>query len=102
MRLQNCDSIRHEDGILLLRQMILARAFPNLPAPDRDALLGEAFNELEKYDRLCAISGGHIRNLPVLLYGYLRKQDPSIPRDTLEDIITLQRDSLIKAIHANE
>ncbi|MGB8698664.1 MAG: ATP-binding protein [Thermosynechococcaceae cyanobacterium] len=102
VRIQNRDGIRHEDGIALLRQLILARAFPDLPAPDRDPHLAEIFDAPGTCDRLCTISGGHIRNLLVLLYGCLQKQDPPIDRDTLEDVITLQRDSLIKAIHTQE
>jgi hypothetical protein len=82
--------------------MILARAFPDLPQSKRAALLSEIFDDVGTCDRLCTISGGHIRNLLVLLYGCLQKQDPPIDRDTLEDVITLQRDSLIKAIHTSE
>jgi hypothetical protein len=100
--IQNRNGIRHEDSIALLRQMILARAFPHLSPPDREPLLSEIFDEAGTCDRLCTISGGHIRNLLVLLYGCLQKQDPPITRDTLEDVIMIQRDSLIRAIHANE
>lgn len=102
VRVQNRDGIRHENGIALLRQMILARAFPNLPAPEREELLDQIFDEPSTCDRLCTISGGHVRNLLVLLYGCLQKQDPPLTRDTLEDVIALLRDSLVKAIHTDE
>ncbi len=38
----------------------------------------------------------------MLLYGCLQKQDPPIDRDTLEEVIGVQRDSLVRAISANE
>lgn len=102
VRVQNRDGILHPEGIELLRQMILARAFPDLPQPERAALLSEIFDDVGTCDRLCTVSGGHIRNLLVLLYGCLQKQDPPIQRDTLEEVIAIQRDSLTRAIHTQE
>jgi len=77
VRVKNRDNQLHTEGIHLLRDMVLARAFPDL-------------------------SGGHVRNLLVLLYGCLQKQDPPIDRDTLEEVIATQRDSLVRAITASE
>jgi hypothetical protein len=102
VRVQNRDNIRHEDGIALLQQMILARAFPDLPQPERAALLSEIFDEVGTCDRLCTVSGGHIRSLLLLLYGCLQKQDPPIQRDTLEEVIAIQRDSFTRVIHTQE
>ena len=102
VRVQNRDGIRHEEGIALLRQMILARAFPTLTPSEREPLIEQIFDHPDTCDRLCTISGGHVRNLLVLLYGCLQKQDPPLSRDTLEEMITLQRDSLLKAIHTEE
>jgi hypothetical protein len=102
VRVQSRDGTLYPEGIDLLRQMILARAFPDLPAPERQSYLSGIFDTPTTCDRLCIVSGGHIRNLLVLLIGCLQKQDPPLKRDTLEDVIAEQRDSLIRAIHADE
>ncbi|WP_299486202.1 ATP-binding protein [Acaryochloris sp. IP29b_bin.137] len=101
-RVQNRDGIHHSDGIDLLKQLILARAFPKLSPAERPEYLSEIFDHPETCDRLCLVSGGHIRNLLVLLYGCLQKQDPPLDRDTLEDVISVQRDALVRAIQAQE
>lgn len=78
VRVQSRDGTLCEAGITLLRQMILARAFPDLPAEERLQHLAEVFDDPTTCDRLCTVSGGHVRNLLVLLYGCLQKQDPPI------------------------
>ncbi len=102
VRVKNRDNQLHTEGIHLLRDMVLARAFPDLPSEERAQYLDQVFENQETCDRLCTVSGGHVRNLLVLLYGCLQKQDPPIDRDTLEEVIATQRDSLIRAITANE
>lgn len=102
VRVQSRTGILHLEGMSLLREMILARAFPDLPAGERLDYLNEVFDTPATCDRLCIVSGGHIRNLLVLLYGCLQKQDPPIDRDTLEEVIAVQRDSLVRAITAEE
>ena len=102
VRVKNRDNQLHSEGIHLLRDMVLARAFPDLPSEERTQYLDQVFENQETSDRLCTVSGGHVRNLLVLLYGCLQKQDPPIDRDTLEEVIATQRDSLIRAITANE
>jgi hypothetical protein len=102
VRVKNRDNQLHEEGIHLLRDMVLARAFPDLPSEERAQYLDQVFENQETCDRLCTVSGGHVRNLLVLLYGCLQKQDPPIDRDTLEEVIATQRDSLVRAITASE
>jgi hypothetical protein len=102
VRVQNRDGIRHEGGIALLRQMVLARAFPTLTPSEREPLIEQIFDHPDTCDRLCTISGGHIRNLLILLYGCLQKQDPPLSRDTLEEMITLQRDTLLNSLKPEE
>jgi hypothetical protein len=102
VRVQSRDGTLCGEGLTLLRQMILARAFPDLPAEERLQSLTHVFDDPTTCDRLCLVSGGHVRNLLVLLYGCLQKQDPPIDRDTLEDVIGIQRDSLVRAISADE
>lgn len=102
VRVQSRDGTLCDEGLTLLRQLILARAFPDLPTEERLQSLNHVFDDPTTCDRLCIVSGGHVRNLLVLLYGCLQKQDPPIDRDTLEDVIGIQRDSLVRAISADE
>lgn len=102
VRVKNRDGQIYPEGIELLRDMVLARAFPDLSSEERAQYLDQVFENQETCDQLCTVSGGHVRNLLVLLYGCLIQQDPPIAHDTLEEVIATQRDSLVKAITANE
>ncbi|MEO0456742.1 MAG: ATP-binding protein [Cyanobacteria bacterium P01_A01_bin.114] len=76
VRTQNRDGSPCEAGLVALRQMILARAFPDLPAEAQLAQVGQLFDSLATLDRLCLASGGHVRNLLVLINYCLKKADP--------------------------
>ncbi|TAF29520.1 MAG: ATP-binding protein [Oscillatoriales cyanobacterium] len=90
------------EGVELLRQMVLARAFPTVEASGRYALAGKIFDSGETLDRLCRVSGGHVRNLLQLLYSCLQKQDPPVSRETLENVIVQRRHQLTLAIEPDE
>lgn len=98
----NLDGESNEASMAKLRQMVLARAFPDLSARDRLAQLTTVFKDAATLDRLCAISGGHMRNLVRYLYGCLRKQDPPLTRDTLERVIRDERNDMLGLIDAQE
>jgi hypothetical protein len=90
-------------GLPLLRQMVLKRAFPQIQQdPERLTLISQVFDSPETLDRLCRISGGHVRNLLVLLYSCLQDDDPPIQRSCLERVIREYRDDLIAAISDSE
>jgi hypothetical protein len=91
-----------QEGLALLRQMVLARAFPNIEPNQRLDLISEVFDSPETLDRLCLISGGHVRNLLVLLYRCLQKDDPPISRDCLDSVINQRRNELSRAITPDE
>ncbi|MEM8805785.1 MAG: ATP-binding protein [Cyanobacteria bacterium P01_G01_bin.38] len=91
-----------EQGLALLQQMVLARAFPGLNYNERIDRIPEIFDTPETLIRLCNISGGHMRNLMRLLYGCLQKQDPPIHRTTLEAVIRDERDALMALIDEQE
>ncbi|MBD2109576.1 AAA family ATPase [Nodosilinea sp. FACHB-13] len=91
-----------EAGMALLRQMVLIRAFPDFNVNQRIDAVGEVFDEMATLDRLCQVSGGHMRNLIRLLDGCLRKQDPPFLRDTLEAVIRNERDSLMGLVSDHE
>ncbi|MGF1521416.1 MAG: P-loop NTPase fold protein [Leptolyngbyaceae cyanobacterium] len=92
----------NESSLSKLRQMVLARAFPELSARDRLSQLQIIFDDIGTLDRLCVISGGHMRNLVRYLYGCLRKQDPPITRNTLERVIRDERNDMLGLINEQE
>jgi hypothetical protein len=96
------DGSECQEGMNLLRQMVLVRAFPHHTPAQRLALLPEVFDKTETLDRLCQISGGHLRNLLGLLFGCLRQMDPPISRDCLEGVIRESRDYLTSSIDDEE
>ncbi|MEO0537136.1 MAG: ATP-binding protein [Cyanobacteria bacterium P01_A01_bin.123] len=96
------DGSRHEEGMSLLRQMVLARAFPRANTAQRFNLIYEIFDSPETLDRLCFISGGHVRNLLGLLYRCLQEEDPPFSRSLLEKMIRETRDVLVLSISERE
>jgi AAA ATPase domain len=92
----------YEEGMKLLQQMVMARAFPTINPEQRLDLITQVFDHPDTLDRLCCISGGHARNLLVLLYRCLQRSDPPISRDCLENIIKQRRNELLLAITENE
>jgi hypothetical protein len=89
-------------GLALMRQMVLARAFPDILPSDRLGLITEVFDNLETLDRLCLISGGHVRDLLGLLFDCLREQDPPFEQECVELVIQRQRDYRANAIDPHE
>jgi hypothetical protein len=99
---QSSDGSDHAQGMALLRQMVLARAFPNLNPAARLEAIPEVFDSSETLDRLCRVSGGHVRNLLVLLYSCLQQEDPPISRSCLESVIKGYRDDLMLAVTTDQ
>jgi hypothetical protein len=92
----------NKEGMDLLREMVLARAFPRLGEKQRRDRITDVFDSSETLDRLIRVSGGHVRNLLVLLYSCLQENDPPIQRDCLEMVIREYRDDLVSAISEDE
>jgi hypothetical protein len=92
------------NGISLekLRQMVLARAYPDLSPSDRLQEINTVFEDSRTLDRLCLISGGHMRSLLRYLYGCLRKQTPPISDLTLEQVIRDERNDMMALIDEHE
>ncbi len=82
--------------------MILATAFPNVDSEQRISLISEVFEEPETLDYLCLVSGGHVRNLLVLLNSCIKKDDPPFSRGLVERVISHRRSALSKAIQPHE
>lgn len=92
----------YTEGLELMRQMLLARAFPDILPSNRLNLITELFDHQNTLDRLCLISGGHVRDLLGLLFDCLREQDPPFDRECLELVIQRQRDFRSNAIDPHE
>ncbi|MEO0759584.1 MAG: ATP-binding protein [Cyanobacteria bacterium J06648_16] len=92
----------YPEGLALLEQMVLARAFPKLNYNERLDQIAHIFESPTILARLCNISGGHMRNLMRLLYGCLQKSDPPFPATTLEAVIRDERDALVTLIDEKE
>ena len=102
VRVRSRDGSQYEQGLALLRQMVLARAFPDVAPQQRLQFITEVFDSPETLDRLCYMSGGHPRNLLSILYSCLQQQDPPFSREALEEILRRQRDSLVRAVDDDE
>ncbi len=91
-----------KEGMALLRQMVMVRAFSNYTPVRQLELINEVFDTPETLDRLCSISGGHLRNLLGILYGCLRQEDPPISGEVLENVIRESRDYLTSSLDNDE
>ncbi|HEY9604903.1 MAG TPA: P-loop NTPase fold protein [Allocoleopsis sp.] len=89
-------------GMALLKQLVLARAFPGVDPEARLALMPEVFDDPATLDRMCRISGGHVRHLLGLLYNCLQQEDPPFSRSCLESVIKGYRDDLTLAVDEEE
>ena len=97
------DGSKHEEGMALLRQMVLARAFPDLDPNQRLTKLTAIFDSAETLDRLCFASGGHVRNLLRFLNDWIMEEG-KLPLSShfLESMIKAQRHKLVLAITDDE
>ena len=102
VRVQLRNGDKYEQGIELLKQMVLAKAFPQETPQQRLNLIEEVFDNSNTLEHLCQISGGHLRNLLVILYSCLQRMDIPISRNCLEDVIQRQRDMLKRVITDDE
>lgn len=96
------DHQRNAEGIHLLRHMILARAFPGLEPGKRLDYVPHVFDGLETLDRLCMVTGGHVRNLLGLMRNCIQQADPPFSQELVERVIRGQRDALARAIDDQE
>lgn len=96
------DGKEFQEGMDLLRRMVMVRAFPNDILEKQLELTSVVFDTPETLDRLCRVSGGHVRNLLGLLFDCLRQDNPPISRECLERVIRARRDYLTSSIDDEE
>lgn len=95
-----------KQGIYCLTKMVLARAFPEYDIPEDQRLPGklleQIFDDPKTLNRLCHISGGHVRNFLGNISSCLHKKDPPISTECLERVIQDNRDNMIISITDDE
>jgi len=96
VQVQQIDGSDCEAGIALLRQMVLARALPEMNSGERLKQINEIFDHSDSLDRLCRVTGGHVRDLLKLLMSWLRKdfKKGQLTRETLESLIRSRRNEM--------
>ncbi|MFN6516745.1 MAG: ATP-binding protein [Nostoc sp. CreGUA01] len=101
--LQWPDGSVHEQGMALMKQMVLARAFPDLEAGDRLSKITEIFDNPATLDRLCRLSGGHVRDLLRLLNTWIM-EEMALPlsRETLDQVVRARRNEMMMPISDDE
>lgn len=92
-----------EEGVALLRQMVLARAFPDLEPEQRLEKLTEIFDCPATLDRLCQASGGHVRDLLRMLNDWIRKgRQLPLRAEMLEEVIRARRNEMVMPVSDDE
>ncbi|MEM7773753.1 MAG: ATP-binding protein [Cyanobacteria bacterium P01_A01_bin.37] len=92
-----------DEGMALLRQMVLARAFPNCSDDERLMLIPELFENSETLDQLCRVSGGHVRDLLRILNAWIKKnRDLPLRREKLDEVVRSYRNEMAMYITDNE
>ncbi|MGK7877602.1 MAG: ATP-binding protein [Xenococcaceae cyanobacterium] len=96
------DGLVHNEGMELLRQMVLARV-PNQEGKNPLETIQEVFDSPETLDYLCQISGGHVRNLLIILRSWINKEKKfPLSREKLEVVIVEQRTEMLQGITEDE
>jgi hypothetical protein len=100
---QYADGQDCEDGLQLLEQMVLARAYPDLSESDRVQQSAEIFDHPDSLRRLCQISGGHVGNLLRLLNSWIQ-EEMALPlsRESLEAVIRSFRNEMVMQVSDSE
>ncbi len=104
VRVRNKDGSDHEPGLALMRQMVLARAFPQLSDGERLEQISTIFDTPASLDYLCWVSGGHVRDLLRLLSDWIKKdrQQGILTRPNLEETIRSRRNELTLPVDDHE
>lgn len=73
-----------QKGMALMRQIVLARAFPGVEANKRISFIKDVFDSSDTLDLLCRVSGGHVQQFLELIYACLQQKDPPLSRTCVE------------------
>jgi len=99
----NRDGSVFEAGLAKMRQMVLARAMPQLSEGERSARVTHYFDRPETLDYLCLASGGHVRNVLRFLQDGLKKERGlPVSRAALAEAIKKRRNEMTLSIEDSE
>ncbi|OUL32589.1 ATP-binding protein [Nostoc sp. 106C] len=97
------DNSEFFQGIALLQQLVMARAFPGVSWEISRDLITQVFDSPETLEHLCRVSGGHVRTLLMLLQTCLQKTDNlPISCDCLASVIKQRCNTLKNTISDDE
>ncbi|MDZ8189330.1 MAG: AAA family ATPase [Nostoc sp. ChiSLP02] len=97
------DSSEFSRGIVLLQQLVMARAFPGVSWENSRNLIAEVFDSPETLKQLCRFSGGHVRTLLMLVQTCLQKTDDlPISSNCLASVIKQRCNTLKNTITDDE
>ena len=96
------DDSQFSQGITLLQQMVMVRAFPGVSWEQSQHLITKVFDSPDTLERLCLVSGGHLRNLLTLLFRCLQQEDPPLSQKCVNRVIKQRCNELTLAITADE
>ncbi|TRU33044.1 MAG: ATP-binding protein [Microcystis aeruginosa Ma_MB_F_20061100_S20] len=78
----------HEEGMELLKEMVLKRVFPDLQKDQLFEQIPLLFESDEALNRLCRVSGGHVRYILLYLREWIKSQKTlPLSQPDLEEII---------------
>lgn len=97
------DGLVNYIGLARLKQMVLARAYPQLSEAERLTKITEIFESEETLNALCDASGGHVRNLLRILNPWitLEKRFP-FTSTGLQKILDRERNEDVQNISPDE
>ena len=97
------DGSIYEPGIEKLKEMVLKRVFPELSNEERQGNIGHVFQSEESLTKLCLMSGGHVRDLLILLNEWIA-EDMQFPLTdiSLEQVIKSRRNAITRCISEEE
>ena len=97
------DGSECEAGMTLLRQMVMARAFPERSAADQLGAISQIFDPPSSLDHLCRMSGGHARDLLRILQAWIKKgRTLPLNRPVLDDVLRSYRNEMTLNISDDE
>ena len=103
VRIKLRDGSIYEPGINKLKDMVLKRVFPALSNEERQEKVCDIFQSEESLHKLCLMSGGHVRDLLILLNEWIA-EDMQFPlsSNSLEKVIKYRRNATTRCISEEE
>ncbi|WP_193201024.1 ATP-binding protein, partial [Nostoc sp. MG11] len=97
------DGSVHQQGMALMQQMVLARAFPDLQPDERLSQITDIFDSVTTLERLCSLSGGHVRDLLRLLNIWIQEEMKlPLSRSILEQVVRARKNDMTMPISDEE